>query len=277
MLLTSLQTAQRLEEADIAHIRRQIEACSQLFPDHKSFNVPVSDGIASITLPSFGRKLNRITGYGMKGPVSGEELAVAEDLFKKNGVAEMGINMWPLADPSALQALTSCGFFVENFINSYARHLTDEDLKGVELEGVEIICVSAERVSEFPRWSVGGYKDGGRLELLLDTLARIAVLREDTSIYFAIVDGKVAASAGMALIDTSKGGVAHLYIDSTLPEYRGRGLQVALLKTRLADARKAGFELASVQARPGNGSCRNIERAGFSLAYTKTWFAKSKK
>ena len=131
MLLTSLQTAQRLEEADIAHIRRQIEACSQLFPDHKSFNVPVSAGIASITLPSFGRKLNRITGYGMKGPVSGEELAVAEDLFKKNGVAEMGINMCPLADPSALQALTSRGFFVENFINSYARHLTDEDLKGV--------------------------------------------------------------------------------------------------------------------------------------------------
>lgn len=277
MLLTSFETAQRLEEADIAHISRQIEACSQLFPDHKSFNVPVGDGLASITLPSFGRKLNRITGYGMKGPVSCEELAVAEDLFKKNGVAEMGVNVCPLADPSAFQALASRGFVVENFINSYTRHLTDEDLKEVDLAGVEIIRVPAERASEFPQWSVGGYKDGGRLELLLDTLARIAVLREDTSIYFAVVDGKVAASAGMALIDTSKGGVAHLYIDSTLPEYRGRGLQIALLKTRLADARKAGYDLGSVQARPGNGSCRNIERAGFSLAYTKTWFAKSKK
>ena len=72
----------------------------------------------------------------------------------------------------------------------------------------------------------------------------------------------MAGSGGMALIETKKGGVAHLYIDSTLPEYRGRGVQAALLRARLGDARKAGFDLASVGARPGNGSCRNIERAG---------------
>ncbi|PVH87987.1 hypothetical protein DL98DRAFT_525264 [Cadophora sp. DSE1049] len=247
------------------------------FPRTQILNVPVGDGQGSITLPPFGRKLNRITGYGMGGPVSGEDLAVAEDLFERNDVVEMGINLCPLADPSALQALASRGYIVENFINSYARHLTDEDLKEVEVKGVEIICVPNERASEFPKWSVEGYKDGGRLELLLDTLAQAAVLREDTSIYFAIIDGRVGASAGMALIETSKGGVAHLYIDSTLPGYRGRGIQVALLKRRLVDARKAGFDLASVQARPGNGSCRNIERAGFSLAYTKTWFGKSQK
>ncbi|KAH7382841.1 hypothetical protein BKA64DRAFT_712691 [Cadophora sp. MPI-SDFR-AT-0126] len=275
MLLTSLETAQRLEAADIVHIHRQIEACSEIFPNHKSLNIPVGDGLASITLPSFGRKLNRITGYGMAGPVSSEDLAIAEDLFEKNGVVEMGISLCPLADLSALRVLASRGYVVDSFINSYARHLTDEDLKEVEVEGVEIIRVSQERAADFPKWSVKGYKDGGRLELLLDTLARAAVLREDTSIYFALVDGEVAASAGMALIDTSKGGVAHLYIDSTLPEYRGRGIQVALLKKRLADARKAGLNLASVEARPGNGSCRNIERAGFSLAYTKTWFGKS--
>ena len=69
-------------------------------------------------------------------------------------------------------------------------------------------------------------------------------------------------------IETTKGGVAHFYIDSTMPEYRGRGIQAALLRARLADARKAGFDLASVAARPGDGSCRNIERARFSLAYT---------
>jgi hypothetical protein len=72
MLLTSWEVAQRLEEVDIIHITRQMEACSEIFPDHKSFTVPIGHGhgVASITLPTFGRKLNRITGYGMAGTVS---------------------------------------------------------------------------------------------------------------------------------------------------------------------------------------------------------------
>ncbi|KAG4435905.1 hypothetical protein IFR05_008599 [Cadophora sp. M221] len=275
MLLTSSETARRLEEADIAHISRQIDACAQIFPNHRSFTALVGDGLVSITLPSFKKKLNRIAGYGMSGPVSEDDLAKAEDLCTKNGV-EIAIDLCSLADPSAIQVLGSRGYIVEGFVNSYVRILTDDDLNAVGLEGVEISRVPPKRVAEFSKWSVDRYKDGGRAELLLDTLARAAVLREDTTLYFAIIDGKVAASAGMALIEASKGGVAHLYIDSTLPKYRGRGLQAALLKARLVDARKAGFDLASIQARPGNGSCRNIERAGFGLAYTKAWFVKGR-
>jgi GNAT superfamily N-acetyltransferase len=148
-----------------------------------------------------------------------------------------------------------------------------------EVKGDEIIIsrVSAEKFHEFPAWSAAGFRDGGRAELLLETLARTAVLRADTSLYIATVAGRVAGSACMALIETTRGGVAHLYIDSTLPEYRGRGIQAALLGARLAAARKAGFDLASISARPGNGSCRNIERSGFSLAYTKTWCVKARK
>jgi GNAT superfamily N-acetyltransferase len=78
-------------------------------------------------------------------------------------------------------------------------------------------------------------------------------------------------------IETTKGGVAHFYIDSTMPEYRGRGIQAALLRARLADARKAGFDLASVAPQPGDGSCRSVERAGFSLAYTTAQCVKAHK
>lgn len=280
MLLTSREMAQRLEEADAIHITRQIEACSQLFPDHNSSTVPIGsihgNGVAALTLPSFGRKLNRITGYGMAGPVSEPDLATIEDLFAQYGL-DTAIHLCPLADPSALQVLAWRGYSVDGFLNYYVRALTDGDLKEVKEDGIIISRVSAEKVHEFPTWLVAGFRDGGRAELLLETLARTAVLRADTSLYIATVDGKVAASTCMALIDTTRGGVAHLYIDSTLPEYRGRGIQAALLGVRLADARKEGFDLASVGARPGNGSCRNIERSGFSLAYTKTWCVKAHK
>ncbi|KUJ08197.1 uncharacterized protein LY89DRAFT_337841 [Mollisia scopiformis] len=274
MLLTSREMAQRLEEADILHISRQIDVCAQLFPDHKSHTVPIGHGVAAITLTSFGRKLNRITGYGVAGPVSENDLAAVEDLFAKNGV-NTELSLCPLANPSAFQVLESRGYVIKDFINSYVRILTDDDLKEVKEDGVKISRVTAEQAQEFPSWSLAGYRDGGRAELLLETLGRIASMRADTSLYIATVEGKVAGTACMALIETTKGGVAHLYTDSTLPEYRGRGIQAALLKARLVEARKAGYDLASVQARPGNGSCRNIERAGFSLAYTKAWCVKA--
>lgn len=277
MLLTSRETAYRLEEADTLHTIRQIDVCAQLFPDHKSVTVPIGDGVAAITLPLFGRKLNRVDGYGMPGRILDEDLAMVEDLFTKNGV-DTEICLCPLADASGLQVLASRGYSVKRFSHSYACVLTDEYLKEAKAEGVVIFRLPAERAHEFPSVSLAGFGDGGRDRLLLETLGRSAALRTDTSLYFASVDGKVAGSAAMAFIETTKGGVAHLYLDSTLPEYRGRGIQSALLRARLTDARKAGFDLASVRAQPGNGaSCRNIERSGFSLAYTKAWFAKARK
>jgi hypothetical protein len=44
---------------------------------------------------------------------------------------------------------------------------------------------------------------------------------------------------------------------------------MALLQARLAAARRAGCDLAVVGTSPGSDSQRNIERAGFTLAYTK--------
>jgi GNAT superfamily N-acetyltransferase len=56
---------------------------------------------------------------------------------------------------------------------------------------------------------------------------------------------------------------------STLPEFRNRGLQSALLQARLNLACEAGCDLAVIVTRPGSVSQRNAERAGFRLAYTK--------
>lgn len=273
MLLTTLYTAQRLEEADILHLSRQVEACKQIFPNKICYTTYAGHGVASFTLPSFKRKLNRIIGFGMEGTASSEDLVEAEIAYSNLGL-DTEVSICPLADETALKVLVERGYKANGFINNYARAITAEDLHYVPVPGVEMIRLPADRAHEFATVSVAGYIDGGRPVLLLDTLARMAVLREDTTLYFALVDGQMAGSAGMALIETSKGRVAHTYIDSTLPEYRGRGIQAALLKVRLRDARRKGYDLASCGARPGTGSARNIERAGFGLAYTKIHFGK---
>lgn len=56
---------------------------------------------------------------------------------------------------------------------------------------------------------------------------------------------------------------------ATLPWARRRGVQAALMWRRLAHAATHGADLAVVHSRPGTDSERNIQRAGFGLAYTK--------
>jgi GNAT superfamily N-acetyltransferase len=275
MLVTTLEMAQRLEEADILHLTRQVEVCTQMFPDQEIVAKSVGHGVAAVTLPSFGRKLNHIAGFGMSGQVSSNDIAVVENLHSKMGI-DTEIDLCPHADTDVIQVLASRGYTVNGWINNYVRVITEGDLHDEEYSGIKISQITTEKLDEFPSICLVGFRDNGRPEFLLETLARIAVSRADTLLYLATVDGKIAGSAGLALIETSKGKVAHLYIDSTLPEYRGRGIQAALIRARLSDAWKAGFDLASAGTRPANVSSRNIERAGFNLAYTKTTFVKGK-
>ena len=58
--------------------------------------------------------------------------------------------------------------------------------------------------------------------------------------------------------------------DQQLFEYAfHRGVQMALLQARLNTAREAGCDIAITLTTPGSASQRNVERAGFSLAYTR--------
>ncbi|MFF2889368.1 GNAT family N-acetyltransferase [Paenibacillus sp. NPDC057967] len=64
-------------------------------------------------------------------------------------------------------------------------------------------------------------------------------------------------------------GTASLALAATLPEYRRKGLQTALLKWRLHEAYQAGCDLVAGQASFGSSSQHNMERLGMSLAWTR--------
>jgi ribosomal protein S18 acetylase RimI-like enzyme len=84
-------------------------------------------------------------------------------------------------------------------------------------------------------------------------------------LYVARVDGEPAGAALLTL-DEDFGYLANA---STLPEFRNRGVQTALIAARIADAAAAGADSVSSQAEFGSASQRNLERAGLRVAYTK--------
>src|SRR6185436_1937291 len=89
--------------------------------------------------------------------------------------------------------------------------------------------------------------------------------------YVAVLDGAAVSYGALFL---AANGVGVCAAAATRPAWRGRGCQTALLRRRIADAARAGCDLVVVQASPGSGSQRNLQRLGLELAYTRaiwTW------
>ena len=87
--------------------------------------------------------------------------------------------------------------------------------------------------------------------------------------------------AFIALLDGEPAGVASLFIGErvgvlagavTLPSFRGRGVQTALLRRRIAEAAGAGCALVAAQASPGTISERNMQRVGLRPAFGQVLF-----
>lgn len=276
MTLTSPEIALGLEAAEARHLQLQVETYARLWNRASARAFETCGGIAAFTEPLFGRKLNHVTGLGMGARVTAEALAQLERAYGEQGLG-VEIDLCPHADGSALTALSQRGFEVNAFSNTYVRRM--DDAASLECPKNSIVVEEGTDLARelFVPSSVAGFSVQAtrRPKALLETLARIAAARSDTTLFVAHVEGQVAGSAGLSVLHTPLGRVAHLYIASTLPAFRNQGVQSALLRARLLAASRSGCVLSTVTARPSNASARNVERAGFSLAYTKLTFVKA--
>ncbi|CAI7678441.1 unnamed protein product [Penicillium manginii] len=265
-LLNKLDTIHHIEDAHVLHLSRQVEVFMQLLPrDNISLHSVAAGGVVYLTKAHLGSQINCTLGLA---------LHTTADLTPS-------ILLCPYADQSALQALAMRSYVLDGFLNIYARSLHDiqvevdpymsfsEDLTF----GPEMIvsrgAANEENGSTFIDASVAGFKDDGRSVEVLESLAESAVLRRDTILYFGKIDGRIAGCGAMALMETQYGKIAHLYIDSTTPDFRGRGVQRALIRARLNDAKSLGYDFSTIHCLPSIGTGRNAEKEGFGLAFTK--------
>ena len=117
--------------------------------------------------------------------------------------------------------------------------------------------------------------DGPTVDEKVDRAALDAIFEQISEIagfvpYIARRNGEVAGAGGMRIAN----GVAQLCGAGTLPAHRRRGVQTALLQHRLADAGRAGCDVAVVTTQPGSVSQQNVQRQGFELLYTRAILVK---
>ncbi len=88
-------------------------------------------------------------------------------------------------------------------------------------------------------------------------------------LYLAFADGELAAAGALYVQDN----IASVLLGGTLPAFRQRGCQMALLRVRIEEAARQGCDLVAAQSGLDTTSQHNMERAGMRIAYTRAfWF-----
>jgi hypothetical protein len=214
--------------------------------------------------------VTQAVGLGLDGAVNDEEFDALEQFYAQRKEA-VRVETSPLADPSLMEQFGKRHYRVTEFTNVMARPLCHSDVLSAQQDVIGEVTIERLDPEQIDLWNLtvaqGFAENAPVTQEILDVMRAFASAPQ-VECYLARVNGAVAGGGTLILRD----GVAGLFGASTLPAYRNRGVQTALLQTRIARAAQAGCDLVVCLAQPGSSSQRNVVRRGFSVLYTRVKF-----
>lgn len=206
--------------------------------------------------------LSQVVGWGfLTNPKQIKaEIRTIEHFYKSLHHPRVDIELCPYVGNEIAIVLSERGYKISELNNVSVLDLTTYSILNIAEEPFVIKEIAA---SEFGIWAkkvaLGfGYPEA---ENQFNYYAKAKGIK----VFAAYFEGKIVAGATIAL----HGEVCDLGVTSTLPEFRGRGLQRQLLIARLNNAKQSGVKIAAVTTEPGTVSDRNIQKMGFHCAYTR--------
>jgi hypothetical protein len=260
---TDVALSRRLERAEADASAAFVEARSRLTPESGATWREVSGAYA--IFDGVGSPLTQTFGLGLFAAATADDLATLERFFAERG-AEVFHEVSPLADPALLGVLPERGYRPVELTSVLYRPITGEVVLPPPTSAAVLARPIAE--GEEARWvetSARGWGESPELAEFMRAFGVVNVRAEGATCFVAELDGEAIAAGAVAL----HGGVALLAGASTVPAWRGRGAQSALLAARLRHAAAHGCDLAMMGALPGSTSQLNAERQGFRIAYTR--------
>ncbi len=210
--------------------------------------------------------VTQAVGLGLNGAVSNEEFDRLEEFYfsRKEPVR---VETCPMADGSLIEHYRERGYHVSEFSNVMVRPVEKSGAAALPA-GIEIQKAANGEIDLWTLTVAQGFAEHFPVTQEILSVMRMFADGKNTECYFARVGGKIAGGATLAL----RGRIAGLFGASTLPQFRNRGVQTALLHARMQRAAEQGCELAMSIALPGSASQRNITRRGFRTLYTRVKF-----
>jgi GNAT superfamily N-acetyltransferase len=213
--------------------------------------------------------MGRTVGAGFDGSLTAAELDRMEEFYSSHK-APSQIDVCPLTDASLLELLKQREYTMAELNNVLFRKLDGgDDSAGTE----KLAEIRVGRAEEFARILRLCFFPGGDGPPEFVSMLAPMFQFEGVMLFAAEVDGKPIACAEGMVIPEYK--VVAMFGAGTLPEFRRRGIQTALLRVRMAAAYRAGCEYAVIVTQGGSTSQHNAERLGFRPAYSKATMLKA--
>jgi GNAT superfamily N-acetyltransferase len=213
-----------------------------------------------------GSPVGRAVGLGLDRPFTAEALDEVEAFYRSHA-APSQVDLTPVHDPATFEMFKERGYGIAELNNVLWRPLGRGEDFLASAPAVEIRPGMPDEASSFADIVARSFHESADppegFHALLAPLFQIP----NVIAFVASVNG-VMAGVGAGLIIPEHRIVA-LFGAGTLPEFRKRGIQTALLGVRLKFAAEAGCEVAVIVTQGGSVSQRNSERVGFRVAYSK--------
>jgi GNAT superfamily N-acetyltransferase len=261
-ILCDIHLARRLETVELLSNVAFIEARSLLEPETGATWAEVAG--AGVMFDGPESVLTQTFGLGLFGEADEAALDEIESFYASRG-APVYHEVSPLAPIALLELLGRRGYRPVDLTTVMFRALSP----GPAPEPPAGMTVRRTAEDEADQWA-GVAAEGWRGEseeigAFVEGMGRVLARARGCYAFIAEIDGEAVAAANQFIGD----GATLLAGASTVPRFRQRGAQRALLEARLALAAEKGCDLAVMGALPGSASQRNAERQGFRIAYTR--------
>lgn len=212
-----------------------------------------------------GSPIGRATGLGLNRPFTPGDLDRIEHFYREHK-APSQVDLTPMHSPEVFELFKERGYAIAELNNVLFRKLEPDEQFPSPPAHCEIRRSPIEEADLTGSIVEGAFFPDGAPEAFSGLITPLYQM-ENALAFVATIDGRpVACGTGLVIPEHR---VFALCGAGTLADSRGRGLQTALLRARMAAAVKSGCEYAVVVTQGGTTSQRNAERLGFRVAYSK--------
>jgi ribosomal protein S18 acetylase RimI-like enzyme len=208
---------------------------------------------------------------GFDRPLTVEDLDRIEQFYRSHNASSQ-VDLCPLHDSAVFGMFKERGYGIAELNNVLYRRLDPKEDVPIAPAGCEIRRGRQEEAGELGDIVERAFFPDGAPETFTGLLAPLYQM-DGALTLVAEVEGKIVA-CGVGLVIPEQ-RIFAVCGAGTAADFRGRGLQTALLRARLAAAAEAGCEYAVVVTQGGTTSQRNCERLGFRVAYSKVTVIKN--
>jgi GNAT superfamily N-acetyltransferase len=227
----------------------------------------IGTALVSIAAGVPGTVINRTIGLGVEAGERPKTLDSIANRYEQAGVDRYYVHLHPHAHPPELRDWIQDRGWAR--LRGWQKFRRGTEPPAKARSDLEVRRIGAGHALDFARIAAQGF---GLSSAIVPVLAGLAD-HDGWRLYLCFEGETPAAAAGMFVLDD----VAWLTWASTLPEYRRRGAQSALLHRRIADAIASGCgmivtETGEAVEGDSQHSFNNILRAGFEPLYVRENF-----